>query len=353
MDADDPRLDAFQYALPEGCVARYPPESRDGGRLLVREDGRWLDRSIGNLPLLFESGDLLVVNDTRVLAARLFGVRATGGKVEILVLDAASPVVSAMVRPGRRLKTGEVISLLDRSGAVSTFEAEMGELAADGRRTVRLSAPPMEVMGQCGHMPLPPYLEREATAADEERYQTVFADKPGAIAAPTASLHITRALIKRIEARGAQLATVTLHVGPGTFRNLRSTDLDRGALHVEQYIIPEAPKLAIDTCRAGGGRVTAVGTTVTRTLESAADGKGSVRAGEGETDLFIQPGYTFGVVDRLMTNFHIPRNSLLMLVSAFGGRESVLMGYAEAISQGYRFYSYGDAMFLDSAGGAL
>jgi S-adenosylmethionine:tRNA ribosyltransferase-isomerase len=351
MDADDPRLDAYDYTLPDGCVARYPPDRRDGGRMLLRDGDQWLDRAVTHLPLLFESGDILVVNDTKVLAARLYGRRATGGKVEILVLDFSTRTVSAMVRPGRKLKTGEVISLLNQSGAPSNFSAEVGELAADGRRTVRLSAPPMVVMDSCGHMPLPPYLERESTSADEDRYQTVFADKPGAVAAPTASLHLTQALVEEIQTRGAQVATVTLHVGPGTFRNLRSADLDRGALHVEQYIIPESTKRAIDACRIAGGRVTAVGTTVTRTLESAADGAGSVRSGAGETDLFIQPGYTFDVVDRLMTNFHLPRTSLLMLVSAFGGRESVLAGYADAISQGYRFYSYGDSMFLDSAGG--
>jgi len=352
MDADDPRLDQYDYTLPEGCVARFPPELRDGGRLLVRQGDKWLDRAIAHLPLLFEPGDLLVVNDTRVLAARLFGIRSTGGKVEILVLESATSTVSAMVRPGRRLKTGEVITLMERSGAPSEFTAQLGELEADGRRMVTLSAPPVEVMDRCGHVPLPPYLERDSTPADEDRYQTVFADKPGAIAAPTASLHLTQKLLDQIKDRGAQIATVTLHVGPGTFRNLRPADLDRGTLHVEPYIIPEGTKRAIDVCRAAGGRVTAVGTTVTRTLESATDGEGSVRAGAGETDLFIQPGYAFEVVDRLMTNFHLPRTSLLMLVSAFGGRESVMAGYAGAISQGYRFYSYGDAMFIDSAEGS-
>ena len=351
MDADDSRLDAYHYTLPEGCIARHPPKNRDGGRMLVRVGDAWHDQAIAFLPQLFEPGDLLVVNDTRVLAARLFGLRSTGGRVEILLLESGSASVTAMVRPGRRLKVGEVISLLDRDGTKSGLTAELGDRLADGERRVTLSESADEVMKACGHMPLPPYLEREATRADSERYQTVFAENPGAIAAPTASLHLTQGLLQGIKARGAKVAAVTLHVGPGTFRNLRSSDLDRGTLHVEPYSIPEATKLAIDECRSQGGRITAVGTTVTRTLESAATGSGSVVAGSGETDLFIQPGYTFSVVDRLMTNFHLPRTSLLMLVSAFGGREQVLAGYAEAIAQGYRFYSYGDAMILDRAGG--
>ena len=350
MPGEDHRLDAFDYALPEGRIARFPPERRDGGRLLVGHGCAWQDRLVADLPQLFQAGDLLVVNDTRVLAARLFGHRSSGGRVEILVLSAKSKTVSAMVRPGRKIKDGEVISLLDKSGSPSTYCAEVGPSESDGARTVVLSDPPGAVLSACGHLPIPPYLEREASETDEVRYQTIFAEKPGAIAAPTASLHLTHPLLEQIRAAGAEVATVTLHVGPGTFRNLRPSDLDRGSLHIEPYTIPKRTKAAIDACRSVGGRVIAVGTTVTRTLESAATPDRTVEAGEGNTDLFIQPGYTFRVVDRLLTNLHLPRSSLLMLVSAFGGHQHVMAGYAHAVAHGYRFYSYGDAMFLEPGG---
>ena len=349
MDLTDPRINQFDYALPEEMIARHPPEHRDGGRLLVSDQGRWSERLIPDLISYFRDGDVLVVNDTRVLQARLFGRRATGGRVEILLMNGGDNPVPAMVRPGRRLKKGESINLLDRVGEVTEHTACIGDSLDDGQRVVTLSAEPTVVMAECGRVALPPYMRREAELADEERYQTVFASNPGAIAAPTASLHLTTALLDSMRAKGVVIVPVTLHVGPGTFRNLRSEDLDRGRLHVEQYSVPEDTRQEIEKARLRGGRVTAVGTTVTRCLESAADGCGGILSGPGETGLFIQEGFEFQVVDRLLTNFHLPKTSLLMLVSAFGGREHVLAGYRQAIESGFRFYSYGDAMFLDSS----
>ena len=350
--AEDKRLDVFDYHLPDGLVASYPPDTRDGGRLLLRQDDVWQDRMIRDLDQVFSPGDLLVVNDTKVLAARLFGCRATGGRVEILVLAVSGVQAKAMIRPSRKLKNGERISLVDKHGDASSHEVVVGEASTDGIRTVVFAARPETVLSECGRMPIPPYLGREAGPSDEVRYQTIFAKEPGAVAAPTASLHLTHDLLDRIRAKGANVVTVTLHVGPGTFRNLRSEDLDRGELHWEPYTIPQPTVHAIAECRAAGGRVTAVGTTVTRTLESAAMAGGYVHAGPGKTNLFIQPGFQFRVVDRLLTNLHLPRSSLLMLVSAFGGHDSVMSGYAKAVSRGYRFYSYGDAMFLELSGGS-
>jgi S-adenosylmethionine:tRNA ribosyltransferase-isomerase len=349
MEPTDPRISQFDYALPEDLIARHPPKQRDGGRLLVSKEGRWSQQHIPDLVSYFCDGDVLVVNDTRVLQARIYGRRSTGGRVEILLMNGFDNPVPAMVRPGRRLKAGEVIQLLDRSGAMSEYTACIDDTLDDGQRIVTLSADPMAVMTECGRVALPPYMRREAELADEERYQTVFAASPGAIAAPTASLHLTTAMLALMRSKGVEIVPITLHVGPGTFRNLRSEDLDRGKLHVEQFFVPDETREAIENARLRGARITAVGTTVTRCLESAADGNGGVRSGPGETGLFIQDGFRFQVIHRLLTNFHLPKTSLLMLVSAFGGREHVLAGYRQAIESGYRFYSYGDAMFLESS----
>jgi S-adenosylmethionine:tRNA ribosyltransferase-isomerase len=343
MQVEDPRLDPYAFELPEGAIARTPPAERDGGRLLRATQQGWSDGPIRDLVAAFAPGDLLVVNDTRVLQARLFGLRPTGGRVEILVLGPTS----AMVRPGRRVKVGERVTLLSRDGTPSSYGVVIGAAVGEGARSVQFDALPAQVMSDCGHVPLPPYMNREATAEDARRYQTVFATEPGAVAAPTASLHLTTAILDALKQRGVDVCRVTLHVGAGTFRNLRSEDLDRGRLHAERYVVPVATAEAIAKAKAEGRRITAVGTTVTRTLEAVARASGVVTAGEGETDLFIQPGFEFRVVDRLMTNFHLPCSSLLMLVCAFGGRDRVLAGYSEAIALGYRFYSYGDAMLLE------
>jgi S-adenosylmethionine:tRNA ribosyltransferase-isomerase len=343
MESDDPRLTPFSFELPPGAIARVPPVERDGGRLLRAVGHRWHDGPIRGLVEAFSEGDVLVVNDTRVLRARLFGRRQTGGRVELLLIG----LDMAMVRPSRRIKDGERVLLLLRDGSPSIHSVTVGGRGSEGARSVQFESDPATVMAACGHVPLPPYLNRDATAEDEQRYQTIFADKPGAVAAPTASLHLTDEIVQALGERGVGLHRLTLHVGAGTFRNLRPIDLDRGRLHTERYDIPEATATAIAKAKAGGHKVTAVGTTVTRTLESAALSSGGVAAGAGETDIFIQPGYKFQVVDRLMTNFHLPRSSLLMLVCAFGGYNRVLAGYAEAVALGYRFYSYGDAMLLE------
>ena len=349
MESTDPRIVEFDYDLPEELIARHPPEHRDGGRLLLSKDGQWSPAHIPDLLAEFCDGDVLVVNDTRVLQARIYGRRATGGRVEILLMNGVENPVPAMVRPSRRLKHGEEIQLLSRSGEASEYTARIVDTLEDGQRVVALSADPMTVMVECGRVALPPYMRRDAELADEERYQTVFASNPGAIAAPTASLHLTETMLTSLRERGVVIVPITLHVGPGTFRNLRSEDLDRGRLHVERFFIPDETQKAIGEARSLGSRVTAVGTTVTRCLESAADGLGGVHAGSGETGLFIQEGFKFQVIQRLLTNFHLPKTSLLMLVSAFGGREHVLAGYRQAIKNGFRFYSYGDAMFLEPA----
>ena len=343
----DPRLALYDYRLPPEAIARTPPPSRDGGRLLYRRGGCWVDGHIPDLVSTFNSGDVLVVNDTRVLSARMYGHRSTGGRVELLLLGPGPGAVSAMVRPSKKIAEGEVIQLVSRDGSPSAHSACVGPPTLGGARRVELSDDPLLVMAQCGHVPLPPYINRPATSDDEERYQTVFADEPGAVAAPTASLHLTTTLLDELKARGVEVHTVTLHVGAGTFRNLRSEDLDRGELHREWFRIPEQTAAAIAAARARGSSITAVGTTVTRTLETAAVEGGHVRVGSGETTLFIRPGFEFQVVDRLLTNFHLPRTSLLMLVCAFGGREQVMAGYDAAIARGLRFYSYGDAMLID------
>ena len=344
---EDPRLAPYHYDLPAVAIARHPPAERDGGRLLhLGSPGRW-DRRVSDLPGLLSPGDLLVVNDTRVLHARLQGRRTTGGLVEVLLLGGSGPRVPAMLRPARRLKIGESLALLDRSGEpIPGLSITLLERGNDGTWTVEAAPDPATVMGAAGVVPLPPYLGRPAEPADAVRYQTVFAGPPGAVAAPTAGLHLSEAVLAELGDRGVGVASVTLHVGAGTFRNLRPEDLDAGRLHAEWCQVPAATAAAVAQTRARGGRVVAVGTTATRTLESRADGRGGVHAGEGTTDLFIRPGYRFEVVDALLTNLHLPGSSLLMLVCAFGGRERVMAAYSHAVSGGYRFFSYGDAMLL-------
>ena len=345
---DDPRLAPYDYDLPDSLIARYPPPERDGGRLLDLRADAPADRHIPDLPDLLAPGDLLVLNDAQVLAARVLTRRASGGAVEALFLSHvpdAQGFVPAMLGPSRRLKAGEVLSVEGQP----QLTLRLGEKLEDGAWQVAAHPSPEAVMAAAGALPLPPYLRRDAEGLDAARYQTVFAATPGAVAAPTAGLHLTPALLDAIAARGVEVVRLTLLVGAGTFRNLRPTDLDRGELHAEKYVLSPAVAEAVARTRARGGRVTAVGTTSTRCLESAAvgDGSGLVAAGAGETRLFIQPGYRFQVVDRLLTNFHLPKSSLLMLVCALGGQERVLAAYRHAIAAGYRFYSYGDAMLLE------
>jgi S-adenosylmethionine:tRNA ribosyltransferase-isomerase len=314
--------------------------------LLPRRAGAPEHRSVRELPELLLPGDLLVVNRSRVFPARLLGRRAGGGEAEILLLARRGPDEwDALVRPGRRLRSGDTV----RVGDELTLSVASGPLGRDGRRRVRLEASGVgadEAIARLGRLPLPPYIRRPDDAADRERYQTVYAREAGSVAAPTAGLHFSDALLARLAARGVGRAELVLHVGPGTFRPVTADRVEEHRLEPEPFWIPPETAQAIASVRAAGGRVVAVGTTTVRALESAADSQGQVAAGAGETDLVILPGFGFRVVDVLLTNFHLPRSSLLLLVAAFAGRERALDAYAEAVRAGYRFYSYGDAMLV-------
>jgi S-adenosylmethionine:tRNA ribosyltransferase-isomerase len=335
----------FDFALPPERIAQEPLAERDAARLLVleRASGARSHRRVRDLPELLRPGDLLVVNATRVEPARLRGRKASGGGAEALLLEpgARPGEWRALVR-ARALRVG---SKLRFARGERSLEAEVGALEGDG--TALLCFTPGADPHALGEAPLPPYIRRpERRAEDDERYQTVFARVPGAVAAPTAGLHLTRELLARLAAAGIASAELVLHVGPGTFRPLGEAELRAGRLHAERFELPEATADAIAAARRRGGRVVAVGTTTTRVLEARAREDGSVEPGAGTTDLFLRPGHRFRAVDALLTNFHLPRSSLLVLVAAFAGREAVLAAYAEAIAQGYRFYSYGDAMLV-------
>ncbi|MET0292987.1 MAG: tRNA preQ1(34) S-adenosylmethionine ribosyltransferase-isomerase QueA [Steroidobacteraceae bacterium] len=330
----------FNYELPPELIAQAPLPERAASRLLVVPGGEadFLDRQIADLPDLLRPQDLLVFNDTRVVAARLHARKPTGGQVEVL-LERALPGGEALVqaRSSKGLRVdGE---LLTAGGTLRVIERE-GELW-------RIATPgdSLTFFEQHGEIPLPPYIERAADASDRERYQSVFARDPGAVAAPTASLHFDAALLQALAARGIASATVTLHVGAGTFQPMRAEDPDDHVMHAERYAVPQATVDAVAATRARGGRIVAVGTTVARTLEAAA-AEGELRAGAGETRLFVRPGYAFRIVDVLLTNFHLPESTLLMLVAALAGRERMLAAYAHAIARRYRFFSYGDAMLI-------
>lgn len=336
-------LDDWDYHLPDDRIAARPAARRDASRLLVvpRDGGDLCHGQFTDLPTWLRPGDLLVANDTRVLAARLAARRATGGRVEVLLLSGGEGVLPALLRPARRLKLGEWLEVPE-AGRVRIVALP----DEDGIAQVEVTPSAAAVMAAAGQMPLPPYLGREADETDQDRYQTVFAGPEGSAAAPTAGLHFTPEVLAALEARGVGWATVTLHVGIGTFRPLRDEDLARGELHAEPWVVPQATADAIAQTRRRGGRVITVGTTSTRVLASAADEAGVVRAGAGVTRIFLRPPDTLPVVDGLLTNFHLPRSSLLMLVACLVGRERLMRTYAEAVREGYRFYSYGDAMLL-------
>lgn len=352
MSGTDYPTSAFDYVLPPHLVALHPARQRDESRLLVldRTTGAIAHRHFRDLISCIDPGDVLVLNETRVLPARLLGTRVPGGgHAEVLLLRPApgeSPDVStarawdALVRPGTKLKPGRRVRIAD------DFEVEIGELLEDGVRRVRLetSLTTQEALQRWGRMPLPPYIERAVEPADAERYQTVYARAEGSVAAPTAGLHFTPALLAALAERGVQLARVVLHVGVGTFRPVEVEDPREHIMHEEWYDVPAEAARVINAARAAGGRRWAVGTTVTRTLESVASEDGTIVPGAGWTRLFIRPGYRFRAVDRLVTNFHLPRSTLLMLVSALGGHANVMHAYREAVKHEYRFYSYGDAM---------
>ncbi|HYU36019.1 MAG TPA: tRNA preQ1(34) S-adenosylmethionine ribosyltransferase-isomerase QueA [Thermoanaerobaculia bacterium] len=333
----------FDYDLPPDRIAQHPAPRGESRLLVLDREGPERHRRVRDLPELLRPGDLLVINDTRVIPARLFGRRPGGGQIEILLTaKAGDREWDALVKPGRRARPGTVIHL-DES-----LTAEVIEKEETGRHRLRFSEPIEPHLDRLGHIPLPPYIQRADEAEDRERYQTVWARNPGAIAAPTAGLHFTQEILDHLTAAGIGLAKVTLHVGLGTFKPVTAERIEDHRMETERWEVSESTAEAIRRTRETGGRVVAVGTTVVRTLESAArEGGGEVHPGSGATGLFITPGFPFQVVDLLLTNFHLPKSTLLMLVSAFAGRERVLAAYEEAIREGYKFYSYGDAMLLE------
>jgi S-adenosylmethionine:tRNA ribosyltransferase-isomerase len=340
------RLSDFDFALPRELIAQHPAAERSAARLLDARAEPARDRCVRDLPDLLRAGDLLVVNDTAVIKARLFGVKASGGAVEALVERVeAGDVVIAQVRASKSPKAGSVVRFAE------AFDAEvLGRAGSDDSLfRLRFPAEPLALLEQHGHVPLPPYIERGDEGDDIERYQTVFAERPGAVAAPTAALHFDAGLLAALAARGVERTAITLHVGAGTFQPVRSDRLAEHAMHSERFEVGAASAAAIARARERGGRIVAVGTTSLRALESAAlrgeEGE-ALQPARGETDLFITPGFRFRVVDLLLTNFHLPRSTLLMLVAAFAGHERIRALYAHAIAERYRFFSYGDAMLL-------
>ena len=333
-------LDDFDYPLPPECIAQTPLAERSASRLLAMSGNVLEDRVFTDLPGLLKPGDLLVMNDTRVLHARLFGQKSSGGQVEVLVERImADDQVLAQVRASKSPKPG---SLLRLEGA---FDAEV--LGREGEfYHLKFPGNAFALVEQHGRLPLPPYIDRLAASTDEERYQTVFARESGSVAAPTAGLHFDAPLLEALREKGIDSAHVTLHVGAGTFQPVRVQDLSQHQMHHERYHVPQATADAIAATRKRGGRVVAVGTTSLRTMESATNEDGSIKVGAGGTALFITPGYDFKIVDVLITNFHLPKSTLLMLVSAFGGMENIRTAYRHAIDSGYRFFSYGDAMLI-------
>jgi len=338
------RTDDFDYPLPPELIAQVPSPARGDSRLLLveRERKTLADRRFSELPELIPPGDLLVLNSTRVLAARLLGRRPSGAPAEVLLLHpAADDTWIAMGTPGSALRVGKRIALGEG------VEVETVEVLEGPNRRVRVIGTSVEeAMHRFGQLPLPPYIERRPTALDRERYQTVFAERAASVAAPTAGLHFTEEALRRIGERGVGIARLELEVGPGTFRPVDVEDPATHPMHPERFEIAERAARQIAETRERGGAVWAVGTTVVRALESAALPEGRVRAGRDETRLLILPGYRFRVVDRLLTNFHLPRSTLLMLVSAFGGSELIRAAYRHAVGERYRFYSYGDAMLI-------
>ncbi len=338
------RLSDFDYELPPELIAQHPTERRSASRLLhLPSSGDPADLDFLDLPQLLRAGDLLVFNNTRVIPARLFGCKSTGGRVEVLIERLLAPDRAlAHIRASKSPKAGSAIEVGDWTLRVEGREEELFELCLEGEGDLHA------VMATEGHMPLPPYIRRADGQPDQERYQTVYAKRAGAVAAPTAGLHFDRRMLERLDAMGVRRAEVTLHVGAGTFQPVRSEDLDQHRMHSEWLEVSEGVCREVAATRERGGRVVAVGTTSVRCLETAA-AAGELRPFEGDTRLFIRPGYPFRVVDVLLTNFHLPRSTLLMLVSAFAGHERVMAAYQHAVSRRYRFFSYGDAMLLERA----
>jgi len=344
---DGSRVADYDYELPPDRIAQYPAARRDDSRLLVlAADGGLEHRRVPDIVERLDPGDVLIVNETAVFPARLLGRKPTGADVEILLIrpDPSSPGLwEALVRPGAKLKPGRTVVVAPE------LSVEIVDTLPSGSRLVRLvgDLPTDEALDRYGHVPLPPYIERGDEPFDRERYQTVYARHRGSVAAPTAGLHFTRELLDRIEAKGVLRAAVTLHVGVGTFRPVEADDPDQHEMHREWYAVPDETAEVVNRARAEGRRVWAVGTTAVRTLEAAASEGGLLRSGSGETRLFIRPPADFRIVDGLLTNFHLPRSTLLMLVTALAGYERTMSAYRVAVDEGYRFYSYGDAMLVE------
>jgi S-adenosylmethionine:tRNA ribosyltransferase-isomerase len=368
------KLEDFSYDLPEDRIAQQPLPRRDASRmlLLARSDGQWDDRAFAELPDLLRGDELIVVNNARVIPARLFGHRRgdrsePAGKqskqrgeylssvIEVLLTrNLEDDVWEALVRPGRKVRVGE--HLLFGEGELQAEVIDRGEL---GLRRLRFSCPAsaaaitvQQTIERLGHVPLPPYIRREDDAADRSRYQTVFARRGSAVAAPTAGLHFTDSILGRLRARGAQICEITLNVGLGTFQPIHEAEIERHAIHTESYEIPEETAERISNAKKSGRPILAVGTTVVRALEdaarkaSAAGANPLLRSGAAEADIYIYPGHQFRAVDQILTNFHLPRSSLFVMISAFAGRELALAAYKHAIANHYRFYSYGDCMLI-------
>ena len=340
------KVELFDFDLPEECIAHYPAEPRDSAKLLHVHQNDLADYIVRDLPDLLDAGDVIVFNNSKVIPARLFGKRVEM-KVELLLHQRKpSGEWTAFARPTKRLRVGEVIVIAEGLSAEVTAKQE------DGQIRVRFNvedADLFRLLEQHGHMPLPPYIRREDEATDHENYQTVYAKHEGSVAAPTAGLHFTPELLAGLEEKGVQTAEVTLHVGAGTFQPVKVEDTDAHQMHTETAEISAEVAAKINAARAAGGKVVCVGTTSLRILETVADEDGNLSAFAGETDIFITPGYRFKIVDRLMTNFHLPKSTLFMLVSAFAGREQMIAAYSHAIENRYRFYSYGDGSLLEKA----
>ncbi len=336
----------FDYSLPQELIAQYPaPRRRDARLLILESDGGQRDTGIGELPSMVAPGDLIVLNDTRVIPARLRGAKETGGAVEILIEKFLTEYSAlAQIRASKAPKSGARIKI-EPTGDVIVAGRRDDLFVIETAHAESLRA----LVEKCGHVPLPPYIARPDEALDRERYQTVYASKPGAIAAPTAGLHLDREMLGQFEDRGAVLGYLTLHVGAGTFQPLRTDDIASHTMHAERIEVPAALCDKFRETRAAGKRVIAIGTTVVRALETAADRNRRIVPYSGETRLFIRPGYDFLAVDAMLTNFHLPRSTLLMLVCAFGGCDKVMAAYHHAVAEGYRFFSYGDAMWLEPA----
>ncbi len=342
-------LSEFDYDLPDELIAQQPLERRDASRMLVvqRDSNSWTEYNFSSFPELVREGDVVVINNTLVFPARLLGQRdPSGGQVEILLLREIAPSIwAALVRPAHRLNEGGQVRFGD-----SSLRAEVISCSTGGVRTLKLSGkkPLDSLIDEVGQTPLPPYIKRASGSSDhdKERYQTMFAREKGAIAAPTAGLHFTPEITTALHRRGVRIAEITLHVGYGTFEPVRVDEIETHKVAAEFFSISDESAAMINESRAAGGRVVAIGTTTTRALETATQDDGIISAGNGATELTIKPGYRFRAVDALLTNFHLPRSSLLILVSAFAGRELLLDAYRDAVKARFRFYSYGDCMFV-------